>query len=549
MNADQILHQTEKLILDFEKLLKNTKLQTPYATTIESLKNELTAPCVLAIAGKVKAGKSSILNALLGVDLAMTGTTETTATINVFKGGSPVEPSRPILCQYLDGKRDWHPKSYLDELQGTSEKALEETSKIDKLIFHIPDNPILNDITIVDTPGIGAQVGGDGDSHQEQTDAYFKLRERHKNDTKSLSHSADAIIYLFDTVPTALDKDFLDALHNGGSGLTAFNGVGVLSKIDRDLTMVGNIPKFKTEFERQLFTILPTSAALYRFIPNLENAIIIKNQLQNGFASEGAFEQGIMSEKAFLHPRLPKCTLSIEERKEILRLFKKGGPKYGDNGSNNVDFQWSTFQIIAKRLYHAHDVAKELLNLQELSGIDSLRRYISDHFFSRTRLLRCHKILTELKSLVSSITYSRSFLESQELSLLKDSCLESCKSLPPKVRDLIERLVDQHIPSPKEVKQTAIRLSKLKNSIDEIKISLTNINNSIVVFQRIKAEKSQFSDDEISELGRLLSGQDMEIDILNRLKYWSAVYNSSKPNSLRQNAAATAKSIYQKKLK
>lgn len=362
---------------------------------VDSLKDELTSPCVLAIAGKVKAGKSSLLNALLGVDLAMTGTTETTATINVFRSGTPVDPDRPILCHYLDGSQAWQPKSYLDELQGISEKALAETSRIDKLVFYIPDNPILNDVTIVDTPGIGAQVGDKGDAHQAQTDAYFKLRERHKNETTSISHSADAVIYLFDTVPTELDKTFLDALHDGGNGLTAFNGVGVLSKIDRDPTMTANVPKFRSEFEKQLFTIVPTSAAIYRHLPSVEDAVTIRDRLRNGFGTEAAFRQGMMSEVAFLHPALPKCSLSVDERREVLAL------------SGDADLQWSTFRFIAERLYHADDVSAAMAGMRALAGVDELKRYISDHFFSRSRLLRCHKILLELRSMVSSIIYSR----------------------------------------------------------------------------------------------------------------------------------------------
>ena len=109
----------------------------------------------------------------------MTGTTETTATVNIFKKGTPPSKETPILCVFLDGHKEWVSKQYLDSLQGTSKEALERTAKIDKLIMYIDDNPLLDYVTLVDTPGIGAEVGEDGDSHQIQTDAYFKLRERH----------------------------------------------------------------------------------------------------------------------------------------------------------------------------------------------------------------------------------------------------------------------------------------------------------------------------------------------------------------------------------
>lgn len=537
MNPEQIFHQTEVLLADFEEFLRTTRLYGQYRQIVDSLKSELTSPCVLAIAGKVKAGKSSLLNALLGVDLAMTGTTETTATINVFKSGTPIDLRKPVLCYYLDGHQAWQPQTYLDELQGTSDEALAEASKIDKLVFFIKDNPILDYVTIVDTPGIGAQVGEDGDSHQVQTDAYFKLRERHKNETTSISNSADAVIYLFDTVPTELDKTFINALHNGGSGLTAFNGVGVLSKIDRDFSMTDNVPKFKTEFQQQLFSIVPTSAALYNYLPTLEDALYLKNKLIYGFESEGAFKQGIMSEFAFFHPNLPKCSLSLEERTQIVSLFK------------DKDFQWSTFRIIAEKIYQTEDVASELTKLRELSGIDTLKQYISDHFFRRARLLRYHKILTELQSLISSIIFSKDYIENEHRALLKESCLESCKSLPQNVQVIIMQLIEAHVPSIDEMSQTKQTLSKLKDATDELKLELSNLNNSIVIYHRIMAERSQFSKEEMFELEQLFSGQEISMEIMSRLKYWNAVFNYSRPNSIRQNAAAAAKIIYQNKLK
>lgn len=533
LNSDQILSNTERLISDFEKFLKTTRLYNQYGHQIDSLRSELTSPCILAIAGKVKAGKSSLLNALLGVDLAMTGTTETTATINVFKDGVPINPEKPILCQYVDGSQEWHPRSYLNALQGTSEKALAETSIIDKVIFYIPDNPILNNVTIVDTPGIGAQVGENGDSHQVQTDAYFKLRERHKNETTSISNSADAVIYLFDTVPTELDKAFLDALYNGGKGLTAFNGIGVLSKIDRDFNMIQNVAKFKSEFEKQLFSIIPTSATIYSCLPTLEKAKELKVKLKQGFDTEAAFRQGIMSEMTFLHPRLPKCSLSVDERRDILVEFKK------DN------IQWSTFRVLAERIYHSDDLESELSNLMQISGITSLKDYISGHFFKRTRLLRCHKILQELQNMVSAIVYSKDYIESEYRSTLKDACLDACKSLPLNIGTIMSQLVNEHIPSIEDTKQTKMSLSKVKGAIDEMKLQLTTLNKSILVYQRLMTDKNQFSPNEISELENLFSGRGVAANCMSRLKYWSSVFNCSRPNSIRQNAAAAAKTIYQ----
>ncbi|MCD7939656.1 MAG: dynamin family protein [Bacteroides intestinalis] len=235
MKEGEIITNTQQLLKRISSYIDKSFWREKYLFGLKSLQEEISSPCVLAVAGKVKAGKSFLVNSLLGVDLAMTGSTETTATINIFKKGKPLSKDKPALCQYIDGSKEWKSKDFLDTLQGTSEETLKITSKIDKLIFYIDDNPILEEVTLVDTPGIGADVGDDGDSHQIQTDSYFKLRKRHQQDTINLSNNADAIIYIFNTVPTETDKEFLASLYDGGQGITALNGIGVLSKIDKEL--------------------------------------------------------------------------------------------------------------------------------------------------------------------------------------------------------------------------------------------------------------------------------------------------------------------------
>ena len=80
--------------------MQSSPLAAQYSTRVSALASSLDAPCELAVAGRVKAGKSSLINALLGVDLAKTGTTEPTATINYFKYGIPDEADKQMRCVY-----------------------------------------------------------------------------------------------------------------------------------------------------------------------------------------------------------------------------------------------------------------------------------------------------------------------------------------------------------------------------------------------------------------------------------------------------------------
>lgn len=537
MDNKDITTQIYELLDETASYIDSTTWRNKYSLALKSLQEELKAPCVLAVAGKVKAGKSFLVNALLGVDIAMTGTTETTATVNIFKKGTPPSKEKPILCVYLDGHKEWVSKEFLDSLQGTSKAALEKTAQIDKLIMYINDNPLLDYVTLVDTPGIGAEVGEDGDSHQIQTDAYFNLRERHQQDTINLSNTADAIIYLFNTVPTETDKNFLASLYNGGHGITSLNGIGVLSKVDKDLTQIDNIPHFCKEFEQNLFTIVPTSAAIEKYIPSEDQAHHLRDTLKEGFPVEKGFLLAMGAETAFLHEKLPYSNISVEKRKAILKSFA------------DHDLAWSSFALIAKELYYTDNLSESLKKLKSIGGMQNLHDLVFNHFFERSHMLRGNKIVEDLHGIVNSIIYDESFALSEDYAKMKDECISSCQSLPVRTRNLVIDLIRSNIPSLEQVQKDKNRILYLKGKIEKIQAELRFTNDKYIMYMKLVDAKAQFSQTEFTELCSLFSGQAIDGNPRNRYKYWSSIYNMSSVNSIRQSAAMLAKRIYSELLK
>lgn len=532
IGGNEILDRTRALIDDVYSFFEKISFGEKYLPSLATIQEECTAPCVLAIAGKVKAGKSYLINSLLGMDLAMTGNTETTATINVFKSGKPFSEEKPVLCYWSDGSREWMPRSFLNGLQGTDPSVLEITSKVERLVFYIERNPLLDMVTLVDTPGIGADVGDEGDSHQIQTDAYFKLRQRHESDTRSLSSSADAVIYLFNTVPTETDKSFLSSLHNGGQGLSALNGVGVLAKIDKEPGMVNSIPKYCDEFQKELFTILPTSAAVDRCIPDVELARSLSNQLKNGFKTEKGFRLAMGSEMAFTHKQLPECTLSVQDRIEIRHSLPSS------------DIPWGAFKIIVTELYYTTSVEDSLTRLKDLSGMSHLRELINKHFFERSLLLRCNRLLTDLKDVLMRFTYSDQFINSIYYSQMKPRLLTRCDKLEEPYCTIFRQLIKDGIPETAEVLDIKSNIESFQTRTEDLQRNLKSINDLYLAYQRIIQKKDEFSKSEYDELYMLFAGKESNLDFLQRQRYWSAVANSSSPNSIRQYAAMVAKKRY-----
>lgn len=174
------------------------------------LRDELDRPLLLAVLGEFNAGKSTLINAFIGADVAPTGIVPTTATLNVLRSGA----ARRVRVVFADGHT--REGSYealggmLEEAEAIGSEA-EGAARVDRVEIVLPSE-MLEKTWILDAPGTNA------------------LDEAHERLAREAARRADAVLWIFDAAQAgkATESKMLDALRAQGRVI-----VPVLNKCDR----------------------------------------------------------------------------------------------------------------------------------------------------------------------------------------------------------------------------------------------------------------------------------------------------------------------------
>ena len=190
----------------------------PGGSTLASVAARLDGPLRVAIVGRVKAGKSTLLNALVGARIAATDAGECTRVVTWYEHAAAASAtafgrSGPPAGLPLDRtERGWA----LD-LGGR------RPQDVDRVEVGLP-SPQLRTMTLIDTPGLGSL-----------TESAGRRTEEFLDDTGQV----DAVLYLLRHLH-ASDVDFLDAFRDPASDRTGpVHAVGVLSRADE---LGGGVP-------------------------------------------------------------------------------------------------------------------------------------------------------------------------------------------------------------------------------------------------------------------------------------------------------------------
>lgn len=334
---------------------------------LRELEAGIVRPFNVAVFGRMKTGKSSLINALLGKDLAITGVEETTATINVIS-----RAEEPSMCdKFTVHWKDRPPETFpLDRLvsdwSGKSKEVIEKVANTTFIQLY-SDDPALALHEIIDTPGTGAAVS----DHE-------KVAQTFLDPTVQEGRKADALVYVFGINGRETDEANLKTFREGClPGSRPYNSVGVLHKWDATFwNSGGNWNEIQSKAER------------------------LKGQMNSVVAD-------------VIPVSAPIATAAARAKDEdlcaILSLVsKKGGPTVeallqDDEDWNDdadcravrkefsVSIPWICFRVCVReaiRLGAGATPDALRTRLRELGGIDRLRSFLDRNFFKSAALIR-----------------------------------------------------------------------------------------------------------------------------------------------------------------
>ncbi|MFD9946019.1 dynamin family protein [Nonomuraea sp. NPDC059023] len=375
---------------------------SPLADALRTAAARLAEPMRLAVAGQIKRGKSTLVNALLGEQVAVTGREELTFNVNEL-----VHAPRPRLTvHFRDGPARQVAPSEFARWTVRDEAHLADLVRVRKVEYGLP-NPFLNDFHLVDTPGLGSVYGRDSANTLAtmgvQDPGVLELLGRdpqtlHQESIDELDQ-ADAVLYLFSRDVSNQDVAAVSAFLGDRAGmLTPFKAFGVLSRCDQSwppvfgdplafhplrdgASQVIDVYRGATDLSRLFYLVVPIAAKVAAGAQAMEERHLAwLRELAAVSAADLAGELGDLREfQDAAGPLLPAY------RKELVELLGAWG-----------------VHLACGALRDGLDPAALPGHLVEESGVGGLRRLISGHFGNRAGLIKLDQAMIAVRAALAS---------------------------------------------------------------------------------------------------------------------------------------------------
>jgi replication fork clamp-binding protein CrfC len=349
---------------------------------LDGIGRRLNQPIRIALAGTLKAGKSTLVNALVGEDIAPTDATEATRLVTWFRYGATPK----VTANHRGGRRSHVPIARRSHDQSeqrglTFDFAGVDAGDVVDLDVEWPASELV-DTTIIDTPGTSSLS-------RDVSERTLRLLVPDDGVPR-----VDAVVFLLRTL-NAADIALLrqiGALVGGSAG--ALGVIGVASRadeigagrIDAMLSAKDVAARFTTEMERTGIcqAVVPVSGLLAFTARTLrQSEFVALEKLAGVDAAE--LTKAMLSVDRFVREdsALP---VDAATRAALLDRFGMFGIRM-------------SIAVLRAGIGDSVALADELL---ERSGLIALREVIDQQFAQRSDLLKAHTALLSLRQLVEA---------------------------------------------------------------------------------------------------------------------------------------------------
>lgn len=366
-----LLDRTRALLAEAVTVYRGTEHEARLTATLDRLDE----PLRVAVAGRVKAGKSTLLNALVGEQLAATDAGECTRIVTWYVDGHTYRvtlrprngPERTAAFTRDDGAIDV-------DLGGLAAADVEE------MVVTWPSAQ-LRRATLVDTPGIGSLT-------ESVTRRAWELLATDDEETP-----ADAVVYLMRHLHAG-DVDFLRAFQDTEmSRPNPVNAIAVLSRADEigvgrpdSMTSARRIAtrlSADPTLRRVVQTVVPVAGLLAETAVTLTETEV--GHLRTIAARTPREVEGLLLTADRFLTQLPDLGLTEFERRDLLRRFGVFGVRLAST-------------ILRRGPVTATELSHDLI---ERSGLEDLRAVLQSLFFSRREVLKSRSALLGLEALTA----------------------------------------------------------------------------------------------------------------------------------------------------
>jgi hypothetical protein len=344
------------------------------AAALENYAGRLAEPLRIAIAGMVKAGKSTLLNAIIGEEIAPTDTGECTRIVTWYRyGHTPRITLHPLAGEprTLPLKRE---NGRLVFVLGR-----DRSDDVERLVVEWPAES-LRSVTLIDTPGIASlteDVSAKSVSFLTPADS---------------PSEADAVIYLMRHMH-ASDIRFLESFRDTETGRSGtVNALAVLSRADEigagridSLISAGEIAeRYRRDpsLRKLALGVVPVAGLLAQSARSMRQTDYESLALLAGM-DRSARERQLLSADRFLRADVPE-SLGPDARASLLERFGLFGIRLG-------------VVLIRAGFTDPTPLARELARR---SGLDPLLAMVAGQFHARADALKARTALVGVETLL-----------------------------------------------------------------------------------------------------------------------------------------------------